>query len=204
MIETNNTCDIASCISICKGLHSFWVLSYVQTDATTPNIGRPIMLGVVASVLAVVCKRDATTPDNVWTCSPSWEGYNPYDFLMRVRGPNMLKELYKRIQHCFATLRWSRNKTRLDILAKKFHLFQNWRNNSQQHATTCNRVCKRTQLVTSTNVASCWPKMLHPLMFHWALMYLFLFKVCSSLQENFYFVTAGIAENIYIICKTIQ
>ena len=28
------------------------------------------------------------------------------------------------------------------------------RNNSQQHATTCNRVCKRTQLVTTNNVAS--------------------------------------------------
>ena len=36
-------------------------------------------------------------------------------------------------------------------------------------ATTCNRVCKRTQHVTSTNVRSCWPTMLHPLIFHWAL-----------------------------------
>ena len=32
-------------------------LSYVQTDATTPNIVGPTILGVVASVLAVVCKR---------------------------------------------------------------------------------------------------------------------------------------------------
>ena len=30
-------------------------------------------------------------------------------------------------------------------------------NNSQQHATTCNTVCKRTQHVTSNNVGSCWP-----------------------------------------------
>ena len=30
----------------------------------------------------------------------------------------------------------------------------------QQHATTCNRVCKRTQRVTSNNVGSWWPTML--------------------------------------------
>ena len=30
-------------------------------------------------------------------------------------------------------------------------------NNSRQHATTCNTVCKRTQHVTSNNVGSCWP-----------------------------------------------
>ena len=29
----------------------------VKTDATTPNIAGPTMLGVVACVLAVVCKR---------------------------------------------------------------------------------------------------------------------------------------------------
>ena len=29
----------------------------MPTDATTPNIVAPTMLGVVASVLAVVCKR---------------------------------------------------------------------------------------------------------------------------------------------------
>ena len=31
--------------------------SGVQTGATTPNIGRPTMLGVVVSVLVVVCKQ---------------------------------------------------------------------------------------------------------------------------------------------------
>ena len=33
------------------------VLGCVQTDATTPNIVAPTILGVVAWVLAVVCKR---------------------------------------------------------------------------------------------------------------------------------------------------
>ena len=32
----------------------------------------------------------------------------------------------------------------------------------QQHATTCNRVCKRTQHLTSHNVGSCWPTLLCP------------------------------------------
>ena len=32
-------------------------LCYVQTDATTPNIVALAMLGVVACVLAAVCKR---------------------------------------------------------------------------------------------------------------------------------------------------
>ena len=35
-------------------------------------------------------------------------------------------------------------------------------NFAQQHATTCNSVCKRTQHVTSNNVGSCWPTMLRP------------------------------------------
>ena len=35
-------------------------------------------------------------------------------------------------------------------------------NFAQQHPTTCNRVCKRTQHVTSNNVGSCWSTMLRP------------------------------------------
>ena len=31
--------------------------TYMQTDATTPDIDGPTVLGVVASVLVVVCKR---------------------------------------------------------------------------------------------------------------------------------------------------
>ena len=34
--------------------------------------------------------------------------------------------------------------------------------NSQQHATTCNKVCKRTQHITFNNVGSCWSTMLLP------------------------------------------
>ena len=34
-----------------------FLLSYTQTDVTTPKIVGLTMLGVIASVLAVVCKR---------------------------------------------------------------------------------------------------------------------------------------------------
>ena len=68
----------------------------------------------------------------------------------------MLEELCKRIQHCCATLRRSRNKRNVGSCWLKsltgFKLC----------ATTCNKVCKRTQHVTSNNVGSCWPKMLRP------------------------------------------
>ena len=37
-------------------------VSYVQPDATTPNFVGPAMLGVVASVLAVVSKRTQQLP----------------------------------------------------------------------------------------------------------------------------------------------
>ena len=43
-----------------------------------------------------------------------------------------------------------------------FKLCTTTRNNTQQHATICNMVCKRTQHVTSNNVWSCWPTKLRP------------------------------------------
>ena len=66
-------------------------MSYVQTDATTPNIVAPTMLGVYACVLAVVCKRMQQPPTMlgpavhvgrikpISLCKPC---------LMSVRGPN--------------------------------------------------------------------------------------------------------------------
>ena len=43
-----------------------------------------------------------------------------------------------------------------------FKLCATTSNNTQEHAITCNRMCKRTQNVTSNNVRSCWSTMLHP------------------------------------------
>ena len=56
-------------VSVCRAL------SYVQTDATTPNIVGSCCVRIGSGV-----KTDATTPNNVGTCSASWEGYNPEDF----------------------------------------------------------------------------------------------------------------------------
>ena len=38
--------------------------------------------------------------------------------------------------------------------SQKFDRFQSLRNNSQQHSTTCHRMCNRTRHVTSNNVSS--------------------------------------------------
>ena len=46
--------------------------------------------------------------------------------------------------------------------AKSLTGFKLRNNNTQQHPTTYGRVCKRTQLVSSNNVGSCWSTMLRP------------------------------------------
>ena len=51
-------------------------------------------------------QTDATSPNNVGSCSASWEGYHVWCAL--------LEELCNRIQHCWATLRWSRNKRNVE------------------------------------------------------------------------------------------
>ena len=48
------------------------------------------------------------------------------------------------------------------VRSLKFDRFQALRKTFQQHATTCNRVYKRTQHVTSNNVGSCWQTTLGP------------------------------------------
>ena len=53
-------------VSVCRAL------SYVQTDATTPNIVASCCVRVGNGV-----QTDATTPNKVGTCSASWEGYKP-------------------------------------------------------------------------------------------------------------------------------
>ena len=134
------------------------VYSYMQTDATTSNIAGPIMLGVVASVLALFCKRvqqlptilgpavhrgkDTTRKTLVTICiARAW----PNNVGRAVQtDPTLLR-------HASAI---TEQKKCWELLAEKFDRFQTLRNNTQQHPTTCNRVCKRTQHVTSNNVAS--------------------------------------------------
>ena len=82
---------------------------------------------------------------------------------MRVRGPN---NVGRAVQTDPTLLRYAsaitEQKKCWGLLAERFDRFQTSRNNTQQHPTTCNMLCKRTQRVTSNNVASCWPTMLRP------------------------------------------
>ena len=107
--------------------------SGVQTDATTPNIVAPAMLVVVACVLAVVCKRMQQLPTSLGPAVH--RGKNT------THKSTTLEELCKRIQHCCATLRRSRNKRNVGSCWLKsltgFKLCATTCNNIQQHATGC-------------------------------------------------------------------
>ena len=83
--------------------------------------------------------------------------------VMSVRGPN---NVGRAVQMDLTLLRYAsaitEQKKCWELLAEKFDRFQTLRNNTQQHPTTCNRVYKRTQHVTSNNIGSCWPTMFRP------------------------------------------
>ena len=82
--------------------------------------------------------------------------------VMRVRGSN---NVGRAVQTDPTLLRFAsaitEQKKSWELLAQNFEPFQTLRNNTQQHATTSNMACKRTQHVTSSNVVGCWPAMLH-------------------------------------------
>ena len=113
---------VASC---CAKSETGQTISYVQTDAGTPN--------------------------NVETRSASWE---------RMQSTRLWRSrimCLRTLQTDPTLLRFGDHGTKKcwELLAQKFDRLQTF-------ATTCNRVCKRTQHVTSDNVGSCWPTMLRP------------------------------------------
>jgi len=107
------------------------VSSDVQTDATNSKQCWDLqcMVGRIQPIIL---------------CKPS---------IMRVRGLNnvgrTVKTDPKLLRYASAI---TEQKKCWELLAQKFDGFQTLRNNSQQHTTTRNRVCKRTQHVTSNNV----------------------------------------------------
>ena len=109
------------------------------------------MLGVAASVLAVVCKQMQQLQAMLGPAVHRRKG-------ITYKTSTMLEELRKRIQNCCATLRRSRNKRNVGSCWLKsstgFKLCAS--------ATTCNKAQKRTQHVSSNNVGSCWPGKLCP------------------------------------------
>ena len=147
------------------------------------------MLGVVASVLAVVCKR--------------------VQQLLTMLGPALhlgTDTTHKTLQTMRNTRAWPEQcwkncangsnvvalrfcdhgtKEMLGVAGSKVWLVSNF---AQQLPTTCNRVCKRPGGVTSKNVGSCWPTMLRP--FAWDL----------TLMTAIAFFDVLLAVTILVLC----
>ena len=79
-----------------------------------------------------------------------------------------------------------------------FKLCATTSNNTQEHAVTCNRMCKRTQNVTSNNVRSCWSTMLHPLLRINSHNFLFFDKEDEGNKKEI----AGKADRPFTLMKT--
>ena len=123
----------------------------LQTGATTPNI--------VVPWCWQWCANGCNNSQQVWDpqyivgriqlislCNPC---------VMSVRGPKnvgIAMQTDPTLLHYASAI--TEQKKCLELLAEKFERFQTLRNNTQQHPTTCNRVCKRTQHVTS--IQQCW------------------------------------------------
>ena len=118
------------------------ILGCVQTDETTSNIVVPTMLGVVACVLAVVCKQiqqlatmlgpalhhgKDTTHSLCKPCVMSVRGHNNVARAVQT-DPTLLR---------YASAAITQQKKCWELLAEKFDQFQTLRNNIQQHATGC-------------------------------------------------------------------
>ena len=78
-------------------------MSYMETDAITLKIVGPTIFRVVASVLAVVCKRMQQLPTKLGPAVHRGKDktHKALETMCNVRAwaPTMLKELCKRIQH---------------------------------------------------------------------------------------------------------
>ena len=117
------------------------------------------MLGVAASLLAVVQMQQLQAM--LGPAVHRGKGMT-YNFGNNVQcecvASTMLEELRKRIQNCCATLRRSRNERNV----KRCWLKSLTGFKLCARATTCNKVYKRMQHVSSNNVGSCWPGKLCP------------------------------------------
>ena len=120
----------------------------MQTDTTTPNI--------VATTTACWqwCSNGCNNSQECWDLQCIVGRIQPISLckpcVMSVRGPN---NVGRAVQTDPTLSRYAsaitEQKKCWELLAEKFDRLQNLRNNTQQHPTTCNKVCKRTQHVTS-------------------------------------------------------
>ena len=121
-------------------------------------------LAVVTSALAVLCKQIQQLPTMLGPAVHRGKDTSPKTLEIMCNARAWPQQCWRScaingIQHCCATLRRSRNKRNVES-----GWLRSWAgsNFAQQHATTCNRVCKRTQHVTSNNFESCWSTTLRP------------------------------------------
>ena len=124
---------------------------------------RPTSPNIVAPVLAVVCKRMQQLPTMLGPAVHRGKD-TTHKSLQIMRNQRAWPQQYWKScasRSNIVALRFGDHGTKemLGVVGWKVWLVSNF---ARQHATTCNRVCKRTQHVTSNNVGSCWPTMLRP------------------------------------------
>ena len=121
------------------------VVSGVQTNATTPN-----NVGTSSALCHNIYKLKEFERQY---CDPrEWSSRKPC--VMLVRGTENFWRALQTDPNIVA-LRWL-------AITDQRNVGGCWPNFAQQHAATYNRVCKRTQHVTSNNVGSCWLSMFRP------------------------------------------
>ena len=129
-------------------------LNYVQTDVTTPNIVGPTMLGVVASVLAVVCKRMQQLPTILGPAVHRGKDTTHKTLETMCHARAWPQQCWKSFSCAngsnIVALRFNDHGTKemLGVMGSNVWPVSNF---ALQRPTTCNRVCKRTQHVTSNN-----------------------------------------------------
>ena len=145
-----------------RSLNWFVINPWTDDDEVRPTVGQQIMLGVNVGSCCVRVGNGVQT-DDCWDLhcivGRIWPRRLRRPFVIRVRDPSTAGGA---VQTDHYILRQSLIKRDVGSCWLKVWQVSNLRNISQQHATTCNGVCRRTQHVTSSNVGSCWPTILRP------------------------------------------
>ena len=139
-----------------KGINVQWV-SFVQTDATTPNIVAPTMLRVVTCMLAVVCKRMQQLPTMLGAALHRGKD-TTHKSLVTMRNERARPQ--KCWKSCangsnFIALRFGDHgrKEMLGVVGWKVWPVSNF---AQQHATTSNNMQQGVQTDPKCNIQQCW------------------------------------------------
>ena len=119
-------------------------------DQTTPNIGGPTMLGVVVSVLAVVCKQMRQLLTMLGHAVHRWKDTTHNALETRCNAHAWPQQCWKSSANGnIVALSFGDQGTNLkkfgELLTQEFDRVKTLRNNSQQHATTSNNMQQSVQ-----------------------------------------------------------